>query len=204
MLCRAGIDILDALPVRTQPSTLSEIFGDKEGRLLRAIRRRAADLRRVPRRAQQDALVPLPASQRGRRRALGGLFCAFGAYALGSAASSIGSTITIVGWAVAGALTASTIVIGRRSLRRLEQRAEDAFPRPPPALSHAGGPDDMISQDQVTALAQAPTDGISVAPGLPSRRNANWRSDVPQRLQPPDRSNRTAWSPPKRTAPPIP
>ncbi len=53
---------------------------------------------------------------------------AFGAYALGSAASSVGSTITIVGWAVAGVLTLATIVIGRRSLRRLEQRAEDAFP----------------------------------------------------------------------------
>jgi membrane protein DedA with SNARE-associated domain len=61
-------------------------------------------------------------------------FYAFGAYALGSAASSIGSTITIVGWAVAGTLTAAMIVIGRRSLRRLEQRAEDAFPDHP-ALS---------------------------------------------------------------------
>jgi membrane protein DedA with SNARE-associated domain len=58
---------------------------------------------------------------------------AFGAYALGSAASSIGSTITIAGWAVAGVLTAATIVIGRRSLRRLEQRAEDAFPDHPTA-----------------------------------------------------------------------
>jgi len=56
---------------------------------------------------------------------------AVGAYALGSAASSIGSTITIVGWAGAGALTAATIVIGRRSLRRLEQRAKDAFPDHP-------------------------------------------------------------------------
>jgi len=53
---------------------------------------------------------------------------AFGAYALGNAASSIGSTITIVGLAVAGVLTAATIVIGRRSLRRIEQQAEDAFP----------------------------------------------------------------------------
>jgi membrane protein DedA with SNARE-associated domain len=61
-------------------------------------------------------------------------FYAFGAYALGSAASSIGSTITIVGWAVAGTLTAAMIVIGRRSVRRLEQRAEDAFPDHP-ALS---------------------------------------------------------------------
>jgi membrane protein DedA with SNARE-associated domain len=58
-------------------------------------------------------------------------FYAFGAYALGSAASSIGSTVTIIGWAVAGVLTAATIVIGRRSLRRLEQRAQDAFPDHP-------------------------------------------------------------------------
>jgi membrane protein DedA with SNARE-associated domain len=64
--------------------------------------------------------------------AAGGLlwsgFYAFGAYALGSAASSIGGTITIVGWVTTGALTVVTIVIGRRWLRRLEQRAEDAFP----------------------------------------------------------------------------
>jgi hypothetical protein len=49
-----------------------------------------------------------------------------GAYALGNAASSTGSAITIVGLAVAGVLMAATIVIGRRSLRRIEQRAEDA------------------------------------------------------------------------------
>jgi membrane protein DedA with SNARE-associated domain len=64
--------------------------------------------------------------------AAGGLlwsgFYAFGAYALGSTASSIGNTITIVGWATAGALTVATIVMGQRSLRRLEQRADDAFP----------------------------------------------------------------------------
>jgi membrane protein DedA with SNARE-associated domain len=55
-------------------------------------------------------------------------FYAFGAYALGSAASSVGSTITIVGYAVAGVLTVATVVGVRVSLRRLEQRAEDAFP----------------------------------------------------------------------------
>ena len=59
---------------------------------------------------------------------------AFGAYALGNAASSIGSTITIAGLAVAGVLTAATIVIGRRSLRRIEQQAEDAFPDQPTPL----------------------------------------------------------------------
>jgi len=51
---------------------------------------------------------------------------AFGAYAVGNAASSIGSMIAIAGLAVASVLTAATIVIGRRSLRRIEQRAEDA------------------------------------------------------------------------------
>src|SRR5262249_40338230 len=64
---------------------------------------------------------------------------AFGASALGNAASSIGSTITIVGLAVAGVLTAATIVIGRRSLRRIEQQAEDAFPdQPAPSPAPAG------------------------------------------------------------------
>jgi len=61
---------------------------------------------------------------------------AFGAYAVGNAASSIGSMIAIAGLAVASVLTAATIVIGRRSLRRIEQRAEDAFagqPAPSPA-----------------------------------------------------------------------
>jgi membrane protein DedA with SNARE-associated domain len=64
--------------------------------------------------------------------AVGGLLWAgvyaFGAYALGSAASSVGSTITIVGYVVAGGLTVVTIMLVRVSLRRLEQRAEDAFP----------------------------------------------------------------------------
>jgi membrane protein DedA with SNARE-associated domain len=64
--------------------------------------------------------------------AAGGLlwasFYAFGAYALGSAASSVGNTITIVGYAVAGVLTVASFIVVRRSLRRLEQRAEDAFP----------------------------------------------------------------------------
>src|SRR5262249_61585495 len=64
---------------------------------------------------------------------------AFGAYALGNAASSIGSTITIVGLAVAGVLTAATIVIGRRSLRRIEQQTEDAFPDHPTPLPPPAG-----------------------------------------------------------------
>ncbi len=64
--------------------------------------------------------------------AAGGLlwagFYAFGAYALGSAASSIGNALTIAGYGIASVLTVATIVLGRRYLRRLEQRAEDASP----------------------------------------------------------------------------
>ena len=64
--------------------------------------------------------------------AAGGLlwagFYTFGAYALGSAASSVGSTITLVGYAVASMATVASIIVVRRSLRRLEQRAADAFP----------------------------------------------------------------------------
>jgi membrane protein DedA with SNARE-associated domain len=69
--------------------------------------------------------------------AAGGLlwagFYAFGTYALGSAAASVGNTITIVGYAVTGALTVATILLGRRTLRRLEQRAEEDFPEEQPA-----------------------------------------------------------------------
>src|SRR6185312_10069221 len=64
--------------------------------------------------------------------AAGGLlwasFYAFGAYALGSATASVGNTITIVGYAVAGVATVASIVVARRAMRRLEQRAEETFP----------------------------------------------------------------------------
>jgi membrane protein DedA with SNARE-associated domain len=63
--------------------------------------------------------------------ATGGLlwagFYAFGAYALGSAASSVGSTITYAGYGLATVVTAASIVVVRMSLRRLEGRAEEAF-----------------------------------------------------------------------------
>jgi membrane protein DedA with SNARE-associated domain len=64
--------------------------------------------------------------------ATGGLlwagFYAFGAYALGSAASSVGSTITYVGYGLATVVTVASIVLVRMSLRRLVGRAEEAFP----------------------------------------------------------------------------
>ena len=69
--------------------------------------------------------------------AAGGLlwsgFYAFGAYALGGAASGVSSTLTIVGYVVASVVTVTTIVMVRVLLRRLEQRAETAFPDEQPA-----------------------------------------------------------------------
>ena len=62
-------------------------------------------------------------------------FYAFGAYALGNAASSVGSTITYAGYELASLATVASIVVVRRSMRRLERRAEEAFPdkgRPSP------------------------------------------------------------------------
>ena len=62
--------------------------------------------------------------------AAGGLlwasFYSLGAYALGNAASSVGSTITIAGYAVASVATVASFIMVRRSLRRLERRAEEA------------------------------------------------------------------------------
>jgi membrane protein DedA with SNARE-associated domain len=55
----------------------------------------------------------------------------FGAYALGSAATQVGTAITIAGLAVAGALIIAGVLVKRKVMRRLEERAEAAFPDPP-------------------------------------------------------------------------
>jgi membrane protein DedA with SNARE-associated domain len=80
-------------------------------------------------------------------------FYAFGAYALGSAASSVGSTVTYVGYALATVATIASIVVVRRSMRRLERRAEEAFPEvavqglevPAPAHDMAQPPACLVS-----------------------------------------------------------
>jgi hypothetical protein len=54
--------------------------------------------------------------------------CSFGAYALGSAATQVGTTLTIAGLAVAGALIIAGVLVKRKFMRRLEERAEAAFP----------------------------------------------------------------------------
>lgn len=59
-------------------------------------------------------------------------FYAFGAYALGGAASTVGTTITYVGYGVASAVTIASVVVVRRSLRRLERQADEAFPEDAP------------------------------------------------------------------------
>ena len=55
---------------------------------------------------------------------------AFGAFALGGAATRLGSTITVFGLGVAGVLLVVLAVVMKRSMRRLEQRAEAAYPDP--------------------------------------------------------------------------
>jgi len=64
--------------------------------------------------------------------AAGGLlwagFYSLGAYALGNAAATVGRTVTIAGYAVASVATVASFIMVRSSLRRLEQRAADAFP----------------------------------------------------------------------------
>lgn len=48
---------------------------------------------------------------------------AFGAFGLGAAATGVGQTITLVGLAVSGVLTVAGILLARRWVRRLEERA---------------------------------------------------------------------------------
>jgi len=55
-------------------------------------------------------------------------FYSFGAYELGSAASSVGSVITYVGYGIATVATVASFVMVRKVLRRLERRAEEAYP----------------------------------------------------------------------------
>ena len=56
--------------------------------------------------------------------------CSFGAYALGGAAAQVGTALTVAGLAVAGALIIAGALVKRKVMRRLEERAEAAFPDP--------------------------------------------------------------------------
>jgi hypothetical protein len=58
--------------------------------------------------------------------------CSFGAYALGSEATRVGSALTIGGLAVAGMLTIVLTLVMYRSMHRFEERAAAVFPDPPP------------------------------------------------------------------------
>jgi membrane protein DedA with SNARE-associated domain len=53
---------------------------------------------------------------------------AFGAYALGSAAHSAGTAVSYAGYGIASAATLASVILVRRSMRRLEQTAADAYP----------------------------------------------------------------------------
>jgi membrane protein DedA with SNARE-associated domain len=54
--------------------------------------------------------------------------CSFGAYALGGLATRVGSAATITGLALTAALALVLALVSRRSMRRLEERAEAAYP----------------------------------------------------------------------------
>lgn len=58
---------------------------------------------------------------------------AFGAFGLGTAATGISQTITLVGLILSGVLTVVVIVLARHGMRRLEQRALAAYPENTPA-----------------------------------------------------------------------
>ena len=119
-------------PDQAQGRALSVRPARGEGRRHRAVHRRAPDLRRALRRHRRHALAPLPGRQRGGRAAWS-CFYAFGAYALGSAASGVSSALTIAGYVLASVVTVATAVLVRVMLRRLERSAEAAFPDQPPA-----------------------------------------------------------------------
>ncbi len=67
---------------------------------------------------------------------------AAGAYVLGSAAARAGSIIAIAGLAATAVLTAGLTIAMKRSMRRLRQRAEEAYPDTPeaPAVSSVREP----------------------------------------------------------------
>jgi membrane protein DedA with SNARE-associated domain len=66
---------------------------------------------------------------------------AFGAYALGGAAHSVGAVITYVGYGVATVVTVASVVMVRKSMRRLERQAEAACAEEGPEDSAAPEPD---------------------------------------------------------------
>ena len=112
--------------------------------------------------------------------AAGGLlwasFYTFGAYALGSAASSVGSTITIAGYAVASVVTVTSIIMVRRSMRRLEQRAAEAFPEEQEgkAVKMARTSVDTPAAQSVSATDAMPGTGPSWAPTGPGAAVTDW------------------------------
>jgi membrane protein DedA with SNARE-associated domain len=80
-----------------------------------------------------------------------GIF-AFGAFGLGAAATGIGQTITLVGIAVSGVLAVATIVLARHWMRRLEQRAQAAYPDPDREDTGADHDRVLSGQGRVSAL----------------------------------------------------
>jgi membrane protein DedA with SNARE-associated domain len=103
---------------------------------------------------------------------------AFGAYALGNAAAtSVTGTISIVGYVIASVLTVVTFVATRVSLRRLERRAEAAFPDEEDDPKKDRKPDDpersrSFTRTDQAASAAALRHGGLIAPYEVARRVA--------------------------------
>ena len=65
----------------------------------------------------------------------------FGAFALGSAAHGVASAVTYAGYGIAGVVTLTSFFVVRRSVRRLEKQAEEAFPDDETPAAPAPEPD---------------------------------------------------------------
>ena len=82
-------------------------------------------------------LSRMPAGTFALANAAGGAVWAVGyaaaAYAFGNAAGSLGSAATLVGLAATTLLTLAGVVLVRKRMGRLQQRADAMFPDPPPS-----------------------------------------------------------------------
>jgi len=70
---------------------------------------------------------------------------AFGAYALGSAAHSVGTAVSYVGFGLASAVTIASAALARRAMRRLERQAGEDRREPGPPGPAASAPPALLA-----------------------------------------------------------
>ena len=123
--------------------------------------------------------------------------CSLGAYALGSAATRMGTALMIGGLAAAGLLTIVVALVMNQTVRRLEARAAAAFPDPPridPANPRRSGssarrlvpPPGGLSRESRPPIASTrsfrptrPVPRVKSAPPAPSSRTARRKKAAP-------------------------